>query len=135
MASGYTSNGTDLDDLFLPRANAAGSNGGYAVGGSDLAQRYEQRGSTAKISDVGYQAGGSDISNNFMQKHSCNTYDLYFGPGGSVSATWTTCYGATANYDEDTGDPGREGNYATTTSCAWAGTVSSNGSVSNPQPC
>ena len=119
----------------MPRANAAGSNVGYAVGGTDLAQRYEQKGSTAKISDVGYQAGGSDISNNFMQKHSCSTYDLKYGPGGSVSATWTPCYGGTANYDDDTGDPGREGTFATTTSCAWVGTVTSNGGITPNTPC
>jgi hypothetical protein len=124
MPSGYTVNGTDLDDKFMARSGSAGGATNYSVSGTDLNARYEPRGSTAKIGDVGYSASGSDISNAFMEKHDCFTYSIYYGPGGNATASWTTCYGGSATQDNDTNDSGYYGSLAFTTTCAWEGTVS-----------
>jgi hypothetical protein len=60
--------GVDFDSLFKIRTGAAGANTGYRSNtGVDLAQRFEQRGSTTAISNVGYRnSSGVDLSQLFM---------------------------------------------------------------------
>lgn len=123
MPSNFSANGVDLDNKFMARAGSAGGATDYNVSGTDLNDRYEPRGSTAKIADVGYSTSGSDISNAFMEKHNCYTYDIYYGPGGNAGASWTTCYGGFASQDNDTNDPGNYNTFAFSTTCAWDGTV------------
>ena len=135
MGSNYKANGTDLDDIFMAGSGAGGTN--YNVSGSDLNSRYQAIGSTSKVGDVGYRVNGTDISNYFMAKHNCYTYEVYRGPGGNASASWTTCYGGFGYDVSDTDDPGYAGTYAFTTSCAWEGTVNTyDGSyTANPSGC
>lgn len=139
MGSNYAANGTDLDDLFeFGNDGAGGTN--YRVGGSDLNTRYRARGSTSKIGDVGYKVNEVDISNYFMGKGLapvCYTYEVYRGPGGNASASWTTCSGGFGYDVSDTDDPGYAGTYAFTTSCAQEGTVNTyDGSyTANPSSC
>ena len=62
MPSGFVSNGTDLDSLFKARSGAARANVGFQVGGTDLAQRYEQSvGGDQIASNTGFVSGGSDL--------------------------------------------------------------------------
>ena len=126
MPSNFSANGVDLDDKFMARSGSAGGATNYSVGGTDLNNRYEPRGSTAKIGDVGYQTNGSDISNAFMEKHNCFTYQIEFDNSGEAFASWTTCYGTAGGaYDgSHLGDPGFSGTPAFTTGCVWSGTLS-----------
>lgn len=70
MASGYTVSGRgDLDIIFKARTGAARANVGYQVGSTDLAQRYEQRGSTTPVANTGYLSSGTDLAQLFMDKN------------------------------------------------------------------
>lgn len=72
MPSGYTVNGTDFDDLFLPRViGAATANSGYKVGTQDLSDRYEASRSVGDRSTTTTNlkiASGADINTLYMAK-------------------------------------------------------------------
>jgi hypothetical protein len=60
--------GVDFDSLFKIRTGTAGANTGYRSNtGVDLAQRFEQRGSTTAIANTGFRnSSGVDLSQLFM---------------------------------------------------------------------
>lgn len=73
MASGYTITGRgDLDDIFKARTGTARANTGYAVWNGtvykDIADRYEPRGSTTKVTDTVFRTGNVDLAELFMDK-------------------------------------------------------------------
>lgn len=72
MPSGYTVNGTDFDDLFLPRViGAATANSGYKVGTQDLSDRYEASRSVGDRSTTTTNlkiSSGADINTLYMAK-------------------------------------------------------------------
>jgi hypothetical protein len=53
----------------------------------------------------------------------CHIYLWYYGPAGSVYATWTYCAGGAGSYSFDTGDIGMQGQLALGNVCAQDGTV------------
>ena len=72
MPSGYTVNGVDLDDIFLPRTfTTPAQESGYLTGTSDLSSRYEaSRASTDRSSVVtGLKiSSGADLNTLYMAK-------------------------------------------------------------------
>jgi hypothetical protein len=70
MASGYRVGGIDLDDIFEPRGSSTPrANTGYKVAGVDIAQRYyASTGSDIPPSDTGYRVAGTDIRQLFRRK-------------------------------------------------------------------
>lgn len=127
MASGYSSGGTDLDDLFHPKTSGSTGATNIKAGGQDLADRYQPRGSTSKIGNVNIKAGGTDISNLFMQKHECANYELRYGIGGDLALDFLYCDGTPSGSDghdpSHAGDPGWWQKYAKTVYNVWVGTI------------
>lgn len=65
MASGFLSNGVDLDLIFQPRGSATPvANTGYNVAGIDLAQRYAPR-TTPPVPVTGFKSAGVDLNQIF----------------------------------------------------------------------
>lgn len=95
MASGYTVSGRgDLDTIFATRVSAAGPATGFLVGGTDLNQRYEPRGSTTPVSDTRYKSAGTDLALLFKDKSAIsNTITL-----GSTLSVSIMAGAATATY-------------------------------------
>lgn len=88
MSSGYTVNGVDLDNIFLPRTfTTPASNSGYLVGSQDLSSRYEASRDTTdrSFTVTGLKtANGSDINTLYMSN---NTVIV---PQYSINANQTT---------------------------------------------
>ena len=68
MPSGYKQNTTDLDSLFAPRGTAPRANVGFKLGPAttDLAQRFEDRGSSTARANVGLKQNSTDLAQLFM---------------------------------------------------------------------
>lgn len=65
MASGFLSNGVDLDNVFQPRGSATPvANTGYNVAGVDLALRYAPR-ITPPVPVTGFKSAGVDLNQIF----------------------------------------------------------------------
>lgn len=72
MSSGYTVNGVDLDDIFLPRTfTTPAPNSGYLVGTADLSARYEASRTSSDRSSMATGlkiADGADLNTLYMAK-------------------------------------------------------------------
>jgi hypothetical protein len=106
MSSGYTVNGTDFDDLFLPRIiGAATGNSGYKVGTQDLSDRYEASRSVGDRSTTTTNfkiSSGADINTLYMAKRTAViprktsidegtsvTFDVAVGVAAGTTLYWS----------------------------------------------
>ena len=72
MASGFTYNGVDFDQLFAPRTGAKGADVGFSVSNGqgvqgDISNRYQQAGGYGLAYNINFKtAGGVDLSTVFQ---------------------------------------------------------------------
>lgn len=67
MASGFTSNGTDLDSVFAAHTSGGTIITGFKTGAQDLGSRYQLYTSGAHASNVGMTSNGTDLGQLFAQ--------------------------------------------------------------------
>ncbi|WP_445514477.1 hypothetical protein [Stenotrophomonas sp. 3(2025)] len=85
MASGYSSGGVDLDDLFDSYVEGPfAADSGLMLGGTDLSRRYAHIQYGSKRGDVGYRVGGMDVSNLWAARGSASYRLPFHGQGYSA---------------------------------------------------
>lgn len=85
MASGFLSNGVDLDNIFQPRGSATPvANTGYNVAGVDLALRYAPR-TTPPVPVTGFKSAGVDLNQIFNGIPATGFSYRFLNQGGAVT--------------------------------------------------